>query len=595
MAIPTTSVTGAENVRWDLSDLYSAPDDPRLETDMAQARALATAFASQYRGRVATLSAPELAQAMASYEEIVRLLTKIGYYAYLAWSVDTQNSVLGKLMARKDEHATEIEQLTLFFQLEWADAPQETAVLADDPALKRYGHYLKQKRLMQPYTLSEAEEKVISQLSLTSSQGWSRFFDEVTSRLAYPVDGRNLTYAEVANLLFNPDRALRQKAAAAMSQVFAANSHTMAYIFNMVLLDKASKDKLRGFPSWISERNLYNQVADETVEALVTAVTSRYDIVPRYYRILKQQLGYDELFDYDRYAPISKEEPKVSWDEARAIVLQAFDQFDPRLAEIAQKFFDCNWIDAPPQAGKLGGAYCAYTTTDNHPYIFMNYTGDMGQVMTLAHELGHAIHFYLARPQGELQASTPLTMAEMASTFCEMLVFDYLIAQQSDPALRLAMRMQKVAETFATVQRQIALNRFEHAIHTARRTQGELSLEQFNQLWLQTQRDQFGDSITLRSEYQTWWMPITHFVSLPGYVYSYAFGELLVWALYARYKQQPAGFAERYLAVLRAGGSDWPHHILAPMGVNLQDPQFWHEGLDLLEAFVAEIESEVGR
>lgn len=593
MTTPTSPTTGAENVRWDLRDLYAAPDDPQLDADMAHALALAHAFATQYRGRVAALDTAELVQAMTEYEEIVRLLTKIGFYAYLAWSVDTQNPVLGKLMARKDDHATEVEQLTLFFELEWANAPQETADRADHPALQRYGHYLKQKRLLQPYTLSEAEEKVISQLSLTSSQGWSRYFDEVSSRLTYPVDGRNLTYAEVANLLFNPDRTLRQKAAESMSQVFAANRHTMAYIFNMVVLDKASKDNMRGYPSWITARNLYNQVADETVEALVTAVTSRYNIVSRYYHLLKQQLGYNELFDYDRYAPITQEEPKISWPEARAIVLQAFHQFHPHMAEIAQKFFDNQWIDAPPQPGKMGGAYCAYTTTDKHPYIFMNYTGDLGQVMTLAHELGHAIHFYLARPQGDLQASTPLTTAEMASTFCEMLVFDYLMAQQTDPALRLAMRMQKVAETFATVQRQIALNRFEHAIHTARREGGELSIEQFNQLWLQTQHEQFGNSITLRPEYQTWWMPISHFVSLPGYVYSYAFGELLVWALYARYKQQPTGFADRYLDVLRAGGSDWPHHILAPMGVDLQDPQFWQEGLDLLEDFVAEMESEV--
>lgn len=591
----TNSPTGAETVRWDLSDLYASPTDPQLAADMEKARALAASFATTYHGRVAKLDLAALTQALSAYEEIMRLLTQIGAYCYLIWSTDTQNPELGKLMARKDDHAAEIEQLVLFFELEWANAPQETAVHADDPALARYGHYLKQKRLFQPHTLSEAEEKVISQLSLTSSQGWSRFYEEVTSKLTYPVDGRELTYAETAELLFNPDRAQRQKAADAFTQVFAANSHALTYIFNMMLLDKASKDKMRGYATWVSERNLHNQVSDETVAALVTAVTSRYDIVSRYYRLLKQQLGYDELFDYDRYAPISQEEPKVSWNEAQRIVLQAFTQFDPRLAAIAQKFFDHNWIDAPPQVGKMSGAYCAYTTTTNHPYVFMNYTGDMGQVMTLAHELGHGIHAYLAREQGELQASTPITTAEMASTFCEMLVFDYLLQQQSDPQLRLAMRMRKTADTFATVQRQIALNRFEHAIHTARREQGELDSSQFNQLWLETQRALFGDSITIRQAYQTWWMPISHFVSLTGYVYGYAFGELLVWALYARYKQQPEGFADRYLQVLRAGGSDWPHRVLAPMGVDLQNPNFWHEGLDLLAQFIADMESDSQR
>lgn len=591
----TTSPTGAENVRWDLSDLYAGPDDPRLTADMAHTRTLATAFADAYRGRVATLSATEMAQALTEYETIVRLLIQIGAYAFLAWSADTQNPELGKLMARKSDHGAEIEQTLLFFELEWANAPAETGALVDDPALANYSHYLLQKRLLQPYTLSEPEEKVISQLSLTGSQGWHRFYEEISSKLTYEVDGKQLTYTETAELLFSPDREMRKKAADAFTQVFNANSHTFTYIFNMVLLDKASQDKMRGYPTWISARNLANQVADETVEALVTAVTTRYDIVSRYYRLLQQQLGLDKLYDYDRYAPISQEEPKVDWQKAREIVLQAFRQFDPRMADIAQKFFDHNWIDAPPQVGKMGGAYCYSTTSDKHPYVFMNYTGEMPQVMTLAHELGHGIHGYLARQQGELQAFTPITTAEMASTFCEMLVFDYLVQQQTDTAVRLAMRMRKMADTFATVERQIALNRFEHAIHTARREQGELDTSQFNQLWLQTQRDLFGESLTVRDDYQTWWMPISHFVSMTGYVYGYAFGELLVWALYARYKQQPEGFADRYLEVLAAGGADWPHNILAPLGVDLQDPDFWHEGLDLFDQFIADMEADAAR
>ncbi|MCB8923127.1 MAG: M3 family oligoendopeptidase [Ardenticatenaceae bacterium] len=587
-----TPQTGAETVRWDLSDLYSSPDDPQLTNDMDKARELAAAFADRYRGKVASLSAAELAQALAEFEAILRLLYQIGTYAFLAWSVDTQNPELGKLMARKDAHSTEIEQLVLFFELEWANAPEATAQLADAPALARYSHYLKQQRLLQPYTLSEPEEKVISQLSLTGSQGWYRFFDEVTSKLTYTVDGKELTYAENAELLFSPDRDVRQKAADAFTAVFNANSHTFTYIYNMVLLDKSSKDKMRGYASWITARNLANQVADETVEALVTAVTDRYDIVARYYRLLQKQLGYDELFDYDRYAPIGGEEPKVTWGAARDIVLQAFGQFDPRMADIARKFFDNNWIDAPTQVGKMGGAYCQSTTTEKHPYVFMNFNGEMGQVMTLAHELGHGIHGYLAQQQGELQANTPITTAEMASTFGEMLVFDYLIQQQPDPAQRLAMRMRKMAETFATVERQIALNRFEHAIHTARREQGELDTTQFNELWLETQRALFGDSLTIRDDYKTWWMPISHFISMHGYVYGYAFGELLVWALYAHYKQQPEGFADRYMDVLSAGGSDWPHKILAPLGVDLQDPNFWHEGLDLFEQFIADMEAD---
>ncbi|MEZ4642421.1 MAG: M3 family oligoendopeptidase [Chloroflexota bacterium] len=500
---------------------------------------------------------------------------------------------LGKLMARRDDHFAEIEQIILFFELEWANAPAAADNLIDDAALTRYTHYLKQQRLLQPYTLSEPEEKIISQLTLSGSQGWSRYYDEVFSKLTYTVDGKELTQSEVTDLLLNPDREMRQKAAEAITKTYQENNHVVTFVFNMVLLDKASKDKLRSFASWISARNLSNQVDDATVEALIEAVTSRYDIVARYYRLLRQQLGYDELFDYDRYAPATHaEEPKVHWEEAQTIVLEAFANFDPRMADIARLFFDKQWIDAPPKVGKMGGAFCLSITEDLHPYVFLNFTGDMNQVMTLAHELGHGIHGYLARAQGELQAHTPVTTAEMASTFGEMLVFDHMIQQQSDPSVRFAMRMRKMADTIATVFRQVALNRFEDAIHTARREQGELSADQMAAYWLQTQRAMFGDSLTIRDEYGLWWSNISHFVSMYGYVYGYAFGELLVWALYARYKQAPEGFADHYLDVLRAGGSDWPHKILAPLGVDLQDPQFWHEGLDLLDAFIAAMEED---
>lgn len=588
--------TGAEQIQWDLRDLYAAPDDPQLAIDMQTTHDLATAFANQYRGKVASLTAVELAQAVTDYETIMQILSKIGAYAFLAWCTDTQNPALGKLMAKRDDHFAAIEQTILFFELEWANAPASADSLADDAALTRYAHYLKQKRLRQPYTLSEPEEKIINQLTLSGSQGWSRYYEEVFSKLTYTVDERELTQSEVTDLLFNPDREMRQKAAVAITQTYQENSHTVTFVFNMVILDKASKDKLRGFNSWVSARNLSNQVDDATVDALIQAVTSRYDIVVRYYHLLRQQLGYDELFDYDRYAPTTTHpEPKISWEEAQQIVLEAFGNFDPRMADIARLFFDKQWIDAPPKVGKMSGAFCYSVSEELHPYVMLNFNGDMSQVMTLAHELGHGIHGYLARTQGELQAHTPVTTAEMASTFGEMLVFDHLIQQQPDTAVRFAMRMRKMADTIATVFRQIALNRFEHAIHTARREQGELSADQLAAHWLQTQRDMFGDSLTVRDDYGLWWSNISHFVSMYGYVYGYAFGELLVWALYARYKQAPAGFADRYLDVLRAGGSDWPHKILAPLGVDLQDPQFWHEGLNLLDEFIAAMEADAAQ
>lgn len=588
-------LTGAEDVLWDLSDLYAAPDDPKIEADMQAALDQAAAFAEKYHGKVASLTAEQLAAAVGELEAIVTLLSKLGSYAQLIWSTDTQNPVLGKLVAKTQEHDAKVRQLVLFFELEWATAPDEVAALADDPALKRYRHYLKVERLFKPYRLSEPEEKLMSQLSLTSNNGWVRYFDEVMSSLSYEWEGKQITQSEILNKLYDPDRDVRRRAAASITDTLAASKHATTFIFNMILLDKASRDKVRGYKSWVSEMNLHNQVEDETVETLVSAVTGRYDIVARFYRLLKKLLKVDELFDYDRYAPLEEKKTFINWSTARDIVLKAYAGFHPQMADIAGLFFDKRWIDAPIKSGKRGGAYSHPVSAAVHPYVFMNYDGDARDVMTLAHELGHGVHQYLSREQGELQAGTPLTTAEMASTFGEMLVFDYLVAEQPDPAVRLSMRAQKIGETFATVFRQVAMNRFEDAIHTARREQGELSTDQFSEMWLATQRPMFGDSLTIRDDYGLWWSYIPHFLHTPGYVYAYAFGDLLVWALYARYKRSQNGFAEAYIDVLRAGGSDFPHHILKPLGVDLQDPQFWREGLGLVEEFVAQTEADAAK
>ncbi len=591
-AVAEKKQTGAENVRWNLNDMYSGPDDPQIEQDMAESLAKAKAFGEQYRGKVASLSAAELRQAVEIYEGIIAYLYKLGTYSYLIWSTDTQNPTLGKLLAKVREHGNDINQETLFFDIEWGTAPDEVGKLADDPALEKYRHYLHVERLNKPYLRSESEEKIMSELSLTGASAWDRYFDEVMSNLRYDWQGEKVTQAEILDKIRHPDREIRKAAADSVTATLRQNTHPTSYIFNMILLEKSSRDKIRGHKTWISSRNLGNQIQDEAVDALVNAVTSRYDIVARYYKLLKNVLGYDELFDYDRYAPIDKVEAAVTWSESREIVLNSFGGFDERMAEIAEKFFDNQWIDAPPQPGKQGGAYSHPGASAIHPYVFMNFTGKIESTMTLAHELGHGVHQYLAAQQGELQKSTPLTTAEMASTFGEMLVFDYLIAREQDANVRLGMRMEKIASTFATVFRQISMNRFEDAMHNARRTQGELSTDQLSEFWLKTQRAMFGDSLTLREDYGIWWSYIPHFVGTPGYVYAYAFGELLVWALYARYKNGLAGFNEKYLHALALGGSDWPHNILAPLDVNLQDPQFWHEGLNLLDAFVADTEAE---
>lgn len=592
MTIVDTTHTGAEDVRWDLSDLYASSNAPEIEADVETINTRLTAFDQTYRSKVAGLSAQEMLVALQEYEAIQEMVARIVVFAQLAWTTDTINPESGKFLAKAQKQQVEFAQRLMFFQLEWRAAPEETAKLADDPVLKKYEHYLKVTRLLAPYTLSEKEEHVITELSLSGVTGWNRYFTEVMSRAKYELDGQSLNQGQILKYLYSADRDQRQRAADAFTRGLHDLSHTSTYVFNMLAAHKRSLDKMRGYPSWVASRNLSNELDDADVEALVGAVTSRYDIVQRYYRLHKKLLGHDQLYDYDRYAPVMDEEWHVHWDEAREMVMESFEKFDPRVATIATKFFEGHWIDAALAPNKRSGAFSAGTVPSAHPYILMNYTGTLRDVMTLAHELGHGVHQYVSRQQGYLQASTPLTTAEMASTFCEMLVFDSVMAELDDPRVRLANRIEKISDTFATVFRQISMNRFEDAMHTACRTEGELSKDRLSELWMQVQRAMFGDSLTLRDEYSIWWSYIPHFLGTPGYVYAYAFGELLVWALYARYQSEGSSFSGKYLEALGKGGSQWPHEILAPLGVNLKDPNFWHEGLSLIENMVIQAEQE---
>jgi oligoendopeptidase F len=368
----------------------------------------------------------------------------------------------------------------------------------------------------------------------------------------------------------------------------------LTYIFNVLAADKAADDRLRGYASWVSSRNLSNKAPDEVVEALVQAVTANYDVVARHYKMKRVLLGLDELADYDRYAPlpIKQSEKFYTCDEAREIVLGAFYAFSQRMGEVAQLFFDNNWIDAPPAPSKRGGVHCNPNVPSDHPYVFMNYQGTANNVSTLAHELGHGIHAYLAaEAQGVLGLWTPLTTAEMASTFAEMLVFTDLMNNEPDPKVRLAMLAQKIEDSFATIFRQVAMNRFEDGLHTARRSEGELTAERISEIWMQTQKDMFRGSVNLRDDYAVWWSYIPHFLHTPGYVYAYAFGELLVLALFELYKEQGEEFVPKYLDVLASGGNDYPDKILAQAGVNLDDPAFWQGGVDVVRNLIEQEEA----
>jgi len=583
--------SGAEQIIWRLEDLYSGGDDPALDNDLSESLQRAETFASVYRGRIADLAAAEMKQLLEEYEQILELSGKAGTFAYLHWSTNTDDPSRGALLQRLQEHSSQLQQRLLFFELEWAHVPEQRAQeLRDDALLSHYRFWLQLSRRYRPYLKSEAEEKILAEKAVTGRNAWVRFFDEVHSGARYSLEGRELPQQSVLTRLYDPDRVQRKRAAEAFTAGLQNMKRVNTYIFNNLLADKASEDRLRSYPTWISARNLSNQIDDATVGALVKAVTGRYAVVSRYYTLKKQLLKLDDLFDYDRYAPLPGATRRYQWEEAKRLVLEAYGEFHAPMGEIAQLFFDNGWIDAAVRPGKRGGAYSHGAVPSVHPYIFMNFEGTPRHVMTLAHEMGHGVHQYLSRGQGLLLADTPLTTAETASVFGEMLVFQKLMALEKDSKVRLSMLVQKIEDTFATVFRQTAMNRFEEAIHNTRRSGGELTTERFGELWMGTQREMFGSSVTLTDDYGIWWSYIPHFVHSPGYVYAYAFGELLVLALYARYRENPSGFPQAYAELLAAGGSGWPEQLVRPLGVDLKDPGFWDKGLGMIEEFVAQAE-----
>ncbi len=592
MTESTQQLTGAENVAWNLADLYAAVDDPAIDRTLDEADARADHLAEQYKGHIADLDTEELRALVEEYEAIQEDAYLPGAYAYLLWSTNTEDPARGALRQKVQERSSQLDQKLVFVELEWAAVPDDKAQpMIGSSVLEPYKHWLEVVRLRRPYMLTEPEEKILSEKAVTGKQAWSRYFNEVISSSRYKWEGEPVPLEMVLNKLYETDRSIRKQAADAVTEGLEKNIRTTTYIFNTLLADKASDDRLRKFPSWISARNISNEVDDESVEALIEAVTGRYDIVARYYKLKARLLGLDELYHYDRYAPLPAADHFYTWEEASQIVLDSYEAFAPRMREITQEFLDKSWIDAPIRPGKLGGAYSAGLTPSVHPYIMLNFEGKMRNVMTLAHELGHGIHQYLSREVGMLQSHTPLTTAETASTFGEMLIFQAMMEREDDPKVRLAMLTGKIEDSFATIFRQVAMNRFEHAIHTHRREKGELSTEDISGYWLQTQRDMFIDSLNMTDDYGIWWSYVHHFTDYPGYVYAYSFGELLVMALYARYEQAPGGFADAYLEMLGRGGSDWPHAIVKPLGVDLKDPGFWNHGLQILDDMVSQAEA----
>jgi oligoendopeptidase F len=584
---------------WNLSDLYDSIEDPRIEADVTAARERAQSLEATYTGRIAAsdLTAETLRLALDEYESILRQQDRPMVYASLRFSADTADPALGAFLQRMQEARTASTRHLIFLDLEIGKIPEAMfARIIDDPRLAPYRHYVQHQRALAAHYLSEPEEKLWEELSNSGRRAFGRLFSEITSRMKFTLPGdeaagqppRELTQSQLLALLYDPDRDTRRAAAAALSEGLESQQHVLAFIFNTLLQDKAVGDRLRRYESPEASRHLDNELEPEVVQHVVDACVRNYDLVAEYYEVKRGLLGLDELTHYDRYAPLLLEKSEIPFGEAERIVLDSFRAFSPRVSEATEPFFRKNWIDAELRPGKRGGAFCASVSPDLHPYVFMNYTGKPRDVMTLAHELGHAVHGMLARQHHYLDFHPVLPLAETASVFGEMLVFDALRARLESPRERLAILAEKIEDTFATVFRQATMYRFEQEAHRRRREDGELPVERVNEIWQSTMQQMFGGSLSLGEEHRWWWLYIPHVFNTPFYVYAYAFGELLVLALYARYRREGAPFIDQYLALLAAGGSRRPAEIVRALGIDIADPAFWQGGMDLIRAMVKE-------
>ncbi|MCX8051128.1 MAG: M3 family oligoendopeptidase [Chlorobi bacterium] len=588
------SLTGAEQVEWNLSDLYPTIGSGEFLADFQRIAADAATFSQSWRGGLAALSDDQFLSMLQQLEHIYNTAGRLSSRVYLEWTTRSDDEQLIAWLQRVEERLVEVRQQLVFVPIEIRTMPDDAFQrLLASPLLERYRHWLEFNRSFAPHTLSEAEERLEAELDVVGINAWVKLFDQIHARQRYDVGGERLSLQQLMRWLQDTDRNRRRSAAFALSAGLKDQAPLLGYIVNMVLTDAMMSDRRRHYATWLSHRNKANKISDQAVESLVTAVTEAYPLAARYYALKRRILGLDEFYEWDRNAPVATDRETIPWETARSIVLDAFDAFDGRMSSVASLFFERRWIDAPVRPGKQSGAYSSPTVPDVHPYIMLNYTGTLRDVATLAHELGHGVHQYLARTQGYFNAGTPLTIAETASVFGEMLVFDAMMEQAADDRLRLSLLMDKLGDIVNTVFRQIALNRFEDAIHTYRRTEGMLTTDTFNELWMATQRPMYGDAVTLTDNYRWWWAYISHFVHTPGYVYAYAFGELLVLALYQMYKSNEVErFSDRYIALLEAGGSDTPENLVGKhFGLDIGAQQFWQRGLTFIASLLDRAES----
>ena len=592
----TAAASTEATPKWILDDLYLAQDDPKISEDLDRTAESAKSFAAQYQGKLAALDGAGLGRAIKEYEELSEVLSAVMSYAQLLFAADAENAQVAAFYQDMNERATEISTDTLFFELELNRI--EDATLAQqmtDPTAVKYAPWVDSVRIYKPYQLDDELEKLLHEKSLTSHNAWVRLFGETMADIRFTVKGkrvRELTLADTLNLLSDKKPEVRKQGALALSKGLGDNIRTFTLITNTLAKDKEIEDQWRSYPKPQSYRNLANQVEDEVVDALVSSVRKNYaNLSHRYYKLKAKWFGVRQLNTWDRNAPLPEDsDRRFSWDEARATVLSAYGGFAPEMATIAERFFDKRWIDAPPAPGKDSGAFSHSTVPSVHPYVMMNFHGKARDVMTLAHELGHGVHQVLAADQGTLMSDTPLTLAETASVFGEMLTFREMLNTEPNAKRRRILLAGKVEDMMNTVVRQIAFHQFEEQVHSLR-SHGELSADKLGEIWMQVQRESLGPAIRFDDDYRHYWAYIPHFLHAPFYVYAYAFGDCLVNSLYDVFQSGHPGFQAKYFTMLKAGGTLRHTELLAPFGLDASDPAFWNRGLNVISGFIDELET----
>ena len=585
------------HVAWDLSDLFESINDPKVDELLDSTMARSELFAERYRGRIDSdhLTAQVLLEAIREYEAIVQDMAKPSCYAGLVFAADTSKFEHGAFMQRIQERQTGISLQLMFFELElMAAKPEIMDKLVRDDVLAPYRHFIHASRLFREHRLSEPEEIILEEKANSGGRAFERLFEETTSSIEFKIviegEEKIMTEPEVLALLRDPNREIRKTAAASLTQGLLENGRILTFIFNTLVYDKSVDDRLRKYEYPEQARNTANELDRETVETVISTCVENYPLVARFYETKRDILGYDKLTHYDRYAPLFETKKKVSFDEARETVLSSFGKFSNIMESAAAEFFDKGWIDAEPRKGKRGGAFCMYVSPDLHPYVFVNYLNRQDDIMTLGHELGHGVHSSVSRGQSYLNFHGTLPVAELASTFGEILVFETLVAKASLED-KLALYADKIQDIFATIFRQAAMYRFEQELHRGRRELGELTREQIGEMWQRNIQAMFGDSVEMGEEHANWWMYVGHFIGSPFYVYAYSFGELLVMALYSMYKKEGEAFVPKYENMLKAGGSLAPADLLGNMGIDIKDPDFWRGGMRVVDQLISDFES----